>query len=64
MLRYNWINTDDGWDTKTRAPDGKLQPDLTKFPDGIAGLVKVAGVPLVLRSTFDCTVLNHLTALC
>merc|ERR1712166_1698774 len=37
---YNWINTDDGWDTKTRAPDGKLQPDLTKFPDGIAGLVK------------------------
>jgi alpha-galactosidase len=36
---YKWVNTDDGWDTKTRAADGRLQPDLVKFPTGISGLV-------------------------
>ena len=39
-LGYTWINTDDGWDTGTRAADGKLQPDGAKFPQGIRGLVK------------------------
>lgn len=38
--RYRWINTDDGWDTKSRASDGRLQPDLLKFPKGIKGLVQ------------------------
>ena len=28
---------DDGWDTKTRDADGKLQVDLVKFPSGIKG---------------------------
>eukprot|EP00729_Bicosta_minor_P019495 gene19495-6283_t len=37
---YKWVNTDDGWDTKERDSDGKLQVDLVKFPSGIKGLVQ------------------------
>ena len=37
---YRWINSDDGWDTHARGADGRLQPDLKKFPDGISGLTK------------------------
>ena len=40
---YNWINTDDGWDTNSRDANGKLQPNLLKFPDGIVGLTKQLG---------------------
>jgi hypothetical protein len=36
---YKWVNTDDGWDKKSRGADGRLQPDLLKFPKGIKGLV-------------------------
>lgn len=40
---YKWINTDDGWDTTARDANGRLQPDVSKFPSGIDGLVKQLG---------------------
>jgi|EP01043_Picozoa_sp_COSAG02_P055757 alpha-galactosidase len=40
---YKWVNSDDGWDTHARGADGRLQPDLQKFPDGIRGLTKKLG---------------------
>jgi alpha-galactosidase len=40
---YQWINSDDGWDTHSRGADGRLQPDLEKFPDGIKGLTQKLG---------------------
>ncbi|KAH8432679.1 putative alpha-galactosidase [Aspergillus melleus] len=35
---YNWINLDDCWMTKTRAPNGSLQWNSTLFPHGIPWL--------------------------
>ena len=40
---YKWVNSDDGWDTRSRGADGRLQPDPAKFPDGIKGLVRKLG---------------------
>jgi alpha-galactosidase len=40
---YRWVNSDDGWDTRSRGADGRLQPDPAKFPDGIKGLVQKLG---------------------
>jgi hypothetical protein len=41
---YRFVNTDDGWDTNTRDNvTHRLQPDLSKFPDGISGLTKKLG---------------------
>jgi alpha-galactosidase len=34
---YKYVNIDDCWLQKTRAANGSLQPDFTKFPDGISG---------------------------
>ena len=35
---YSTINSDDGWSLESRGPDGRLQPDPKKFPNGIAKL--------------------------
>jgi alpha-galactosidase len=35
---YNYVNLDDCWMAPTRAADGSLQADPTRFPDGIAAL--------------------------
>lgn len=32
---YDYVNLDGGWDLLTRNADGQLQPDPSKFPDGI-----------------------------
>lgn len=34
-LGYKYVNLDDGWQAKTRAPDGTLTYDTKKFPNGI-----------------------------
>jgi alpha-galactosidase len=34
---YQYVNIDDCWLQKTRDASGNLQPDYTKFPDGISG---------------------------
>jgi alpha-galactosidase len=34
---YQYVNIDDCWMQSTRSSSGALQPDLTKFPDGISG---------------------------
>jgi alpha-galactosidase len=34
---YDYVNIDDCWLQKTRDANGNLQPDYTKFPDGISG---------------------------
>ena len=33
---YNYVNLDGGWDLLARDANGALQPDPSKFPDGIA----------------------------
>jgi alpha-galactosidase len=38
---YRYVDLDAGWDTG-RGPDGKLQPDLVRFPHGIAALARYA----------------------
>lgn len=35
---YRYVNLDGGWDLMQRAPDGSLQADPSKFPDGIPPL--------------------------
>jgi alpha-galactosidase len=34
---YQYVNIDDCWLQKSRDSSGRLQPDFTKFPDGISG---------------------------
>ena len=34
---YQYVNIDDCWLQKTRSASGQLQPDYSKFPDGISG---------------------------
>ncbi|HEV2636200.1 MAG TPA: ricin-type beta-trefoil lectin domain protein [Actinocrinis sp.] len=34
---YQYVNIDDCWLQKSRDANGNLQPDFTKFPDGISG---------------------------
>jgi alpha-galactosidase len=34
---YDYVNIDDCWLQKSRDSSGNLQPDFTKFPDGISG---------------------------
>jgi hypothetical protein len=34
-LGYDYVNLDGGWDLKARNPEGELQPDPKKFPQGI-----------------------------
>jgi alpha-galactosidase len=34
---YQYVNIDDCWPQKSRDANGNLQPDFTKFPDGISG---------------------------
>ncbi len=36
---YQYINLDDCWQSSLRTPEGKLQGDLTRFPNGIKNLV-------------------------
>jgi alpha-galactosidase len=38
---YRYVNLDAGWDVR-RGADGQLQADPTRFPDGIAALVRYA----------------------
>jgi alpha-galactosidase len=38
---YRYVNLDAGWDVR-RGPDGQLQTDPARFPDGIAALVRYA----------------------
>lgn len=35
---YDYVNLDGGWDLLERDPDGQLQPDTSKFPDGIPSI--------------------------
>jgi alpha-galactosidase len=35
---YQYVNLDDCWSARTRDADGTLQPDPTKFPNGIKAL--------------------------
>ena len=35
---YNFISLDDCWLDKVRGPDGRLQPDPVRFPNGIRAL--------------------------
>jgi alpha-galactosidase len=35
---YQYVNLDDCWSARTRGPDGTLQPDPAKFPNGIKAL--------------------------
>jgi alpha-galactosidase len=35
---YQYVNLDDCWSARTRDPDGTLQPDPAKFPNGIKAL--------------------------
>lgn len=37
---YRYINLDDCWQSSLRTPDGKLQGDLTRFPNGIKPLIE------------------------
>ncbi len=37
---YQYINLDDCWQSSMRTAEGKLQGDLTRFPNGMAKLVK------------------------
>jgi alpha-galactosidase len=38
---YRYVNLDAGWDVR-RGPDGRLQADPARFPDGIAALARYA----------------------
>jgi alpha-galactosidase len=35
---YIYVNTDDTWASKSRASDGSLVPDPSKWPNGIAAV--------------------------
>lgn len=35
---YQYVNMDDCWLAKKRDEQGRLQPDLERFPNGIKGL--------------------------
>lgn len=35
---YNYLVVDDGWQNFSRAADGRQQPNLTRFPDGVLSL--------------------------
>ncbi len=37
---YRYVNLDDCWQSSLRAPDGRLQGDLARFPSGIKALVE------------------------
>jgi alpha-galactosidase len=41
-LGYVYLNVDDGWSNKSGRVDGRLQPNMTKFPNGISGLANYA----------------------
>jgi YVTN family beta-propeller protein len=48
-LGYNYVNLDDCWMASTRASDGQLQADPTRFPHGIAWLAdQIHGMGLKL----------------
>ena len=39
-LGYTYVGIDCGWNLRTRAANGDLQPDPKKFPDGILHVAK------------------------
>jgi alpha-galactosidase len=55
---YNYINLDDCWMAPTRAADGSLQADPTRFPNGIAWLadqIHAMGLRLGVYESFGNT---------
>lgn len=55
---YNYVNLDDCWMAPTRAADGSLQADPTRFPNGIAWLadqIHAMGLKLGVYESFGNT---------
>lgn len=62
-LGYDYVNLDDCWMAPTRAADGQLQADPTRFPDGIAWLASQLhsmGLKLGLYESFGTTTCQKL----
>ena len=62
-LGYDYVNLDDCWMAPTRAADGQLQADPTRFPDGIAwlaGQLHSMGLKLGLYESFGTTTCQKL----
>jgi alpha-galactosidase len=62
-LGYNYVNLDDCWMAPTRASDGQLQADPTRFPHGIAWLASqlhAMGVKLGVYESFGTTTCQRL----
>lgn len=59
-LGYNYVNIDCSWSLPNRAPDGSVQPDPVRFPNGIAAVAQYVhskGLKLGIYSshyTSDC----------
>ena len=62
-LGYNYVNLDDCWMAPTRASDGQLQADPTRFPHGIAWLASqlhAMGLKLGVYESFGTTTCQRL----
>lgn len=62
-LGYNYVNLDDCWMAPTRASDGQLQADPTRFPHGIKWLadqVHEMGLKLGIYESVGDTTCQHL----
>ena len=62
-LGYDYVNLDDCWMAPTRAADGQLRADPTRFPDGIAWLASqlhAMGLKLGLYESFGATTCQKL----
>jgi len=56
-LGYRYLELDDCWSATTRSREGELQPDLTRFPEGMAALadyVHSRGLRLGLCKCWNC----------
>ena len=53
-LGYRYVALDDCWSAKTRTVDGKLQPESTKFPEGMAALAEYLHNRSLLFGLYTC----------
>lgn len=51
---YTLVLLDDCWSAKTRSADGNLQPDATRFPDGLNGLSQQLGAMGLILGAYTC----------
>jgi len=57
---YEYINIDDTWSSETRASDGSLVPDSSKWPNGIASVAtQIHSLGLKMGQSLDYTIFRR-----